>query len=149
MTKHVDPVLKRVWLPLLREALAQQGHVRWRLRGDSMAPTLPTDCEIEIAPLPPSVRPGSLVVFGMGDALVAHRLVRRTTTAWILQGDGRRAPDLPLDPGQALGVVTAAYQTGSALLAHGLLSPPDPVLGGPLLRVEAAAVAVAECLPLN
>jgi hypothetical protein len=74
-----------------------------------MAPTLPPDCEIEVAPVPPRVRLGDLLVFAAGDALVAHRLVRRAGAQWITQGDGRLGPDPPLDPRQALGVVVAAY----------------------------------------
>ncbi len=111
---------KQAWLPLLREALAREGRFRWRLRGDSMAPTLPPDCEIEIAPLPPAVRLGELVVFAAGDMLVAHRLVRRVRGRWITQGDGQRTPDPPLDQAQALGIVTAAYQGSRRCWPHPL-----------------------------
>ncbi|MCX6032429.1 MAG: S24/S26 family peptidase [Chloroflexi bacterium] len=100
------------WLPLLRDALAHEGRFRWRLRGTSMTPTLPPDCEVEIAPLPPAVPLGSLVVFADGDALVVHRLVRRAAGRWITQGDGRLAPDRSLAPNQVLGVVVAADSDG-------------------------------------
>lgn len=100
------------WLPLLREALAHEGRFRFPLRGASMRPTLPVACEIEIAPQPSCVPLGSLVVFANGDALVAHRLVRRKGDVWITQGDGRLAPDRPLAQAQVLGVVTAAHRDG-------------------------------------
>jgi hypothetical protein len=104
------------WAPLLREALAREGRLRLLLRGTSMLPTLPVECEIEVAPLPERPRErlhlGSLVVFPAGDILVAHRLVRRAGGQWVIQGDGRRAPDPPVEPGQVLGVVTAAYEGG-------------------------------------
>ena len=114
------PLTAAAWAPLLREALAREGRFRWPLRGTSMLPTLPVECEIEVAPLPVPLpeRPrerlhlGSLVVFAAGDILVAHRLVRRAGGQWVMQGDGRRAPDLPVEPEQVLGVVTAAYQGG-------------------------------------
>lgn len=99
-------------LALLQETLAGEGCFRWRLRGSSMMPTLPLDCQIEIAPLPARVRLGEVLVFAAGDALIAHRLVRRSRGRWITQGDGRRAPDPPLRPEQALGVVRSACVDG-------------------------------------
>ncbi len=98
------------WLPLLREALAQEGRFLWPLRGISMAPTLPPGCQIEIVPLPSRVHLGDLVVFVAGDTLVAQRLVHRSGGYWITQGDGQVLPDRPLDPDQVVGVVTAAYR---------------------------------------
>ena len=74
-----------------------------------MRPTLPPDCEIDVTPLPPDPPLGSLIVFANGDALVAHRLVRRVGGKWIAQGDNRRNPDRALDPAQVLGLVQAAY----------------------------------------
>jgi len=98
--------------PLLRQALAAEGRFRWRLRGRSMAPTLPAACEIEVIPLPAPTPLGALVVFAAGDALIAHRLVRRAGGRWITQGDGCLTPDAPLAPEQILGVVAAAYRDG-------------------------------------
>lgn len=104
--------LASTWLPLLRESLARRGRLRWPLRGNSMAPTLPPECEIEIVPLLPRVRLGDLIVFVADDTLVAHRLVHRSRGCWITQGDGRAIPDRPVDPSQVLGVVAAAYLDG-------------------------------------
>ncbi len=98
------------WLPLLKEALAKEGRFRWPLRGTSMLPTLPAECEIELVPLLPPVRLGELIVFVVDDTLIAHRLVRRTGKHWIAQGDHRLAPDRPVLPDQVLGRVLAAYQ---------------------------------------
>lgn len=97
------------WLPLLRDALARDGSFQFTLRGASMRPTLPRECTIHVRPLPEQLRPGLLVVFAVADALIAHRLVRRTTDGWIAQGDGRLGPDRPLRHAQMLGVVAAAY----------------------------------------
>ncbi len=105
----VLPELISVWLPLLREALERDGQFRVPLRGNSMRPTLPDACDIVIVPLPPRPRLGSLLVFAQRDALVAHRLVRRTRGRWIAQGDGRLVPDPALQPEQVLGLVSAAY----------------------------------------
>ncbi len=103
------PRLVAAWLPLLRELLARDGSCRWPLRGDSMRPTLPTECEIDVVSLPPRVALGALVVFASGDALVAHRLVRRTPELWVTQGDNRRSPDGVLRPTETLGLVRAAF----------------------------------------
>jgi hypothetical protein len=100
------------WAPLLREALAREGRFRLLLRGTSMLPTLPVECEIEVAPLPQRAQIGSLVVFAAGDTLIAHRLVRCAGGPWVTQGDGRRVPDPPVEPGHLLGVVMAAYKSG-------------------------------------
>lgn len=98
------------WLPLLHEALAQQGRFRWRVHGNSMLPTLPPDCEVEIVPLRGPAPLGSLIVFASGSSLVVHRLVYRTQGFWVAQGDARWRPDPWLRPEQALGLVVAAYQ---------------------------------------
>ncbi|MGC8781802.1 MAG: S24/S26 family peptidase [Anaerolineae bacterium] len=98
---------------LVRATLKARGRLRWPLRGTSMAPTLPADCEVEVAPLIGRPRLGALVVFCAEDVLVAHRLVQRRAGRWITQGDGSPAPDPPLAPEQVLGVVTAAYRDGA------------------------------------
>jgi hypothetical protein len=109
-------LMASAWAPLLREALAREGRFRWPLRGTSMLPTLPVECEIEVTPLPERPRErlhlGSLVVIAVGDTLIAHRLVRRAGGQWVTQGDGRRAPDPSVELGQVFGVVTEAYEGG-------------------------------------
>ena len=100
------------WLPVLRDALAQDGRCRLPLRGDSMTPTLPPACEIEIVPLTDAPAPGALLVFALGGGLVAHRLARRAGDRFICQGGNRRAPDPPLARGQVLGEVVGAWVDG-------------------------------------
>jgi len=121
---HADspglPELASVWLPLLREALERDRQFRFPLRGSSMRPTLPERCEVVIVPLPPHPRLGHLIVFAQRDALVAHRLVRRTPRGWIAQGDGRWGADPVLQPEQVLGLVSAAY-AGDRRIWPGLL----------------------------
>jgi hypothetical protein len=102
-----------VLLALLHEALSREGRFLWPLYGPSMQPTFPVDCAIEIVPLP-SAGPGlgDVLVFLNGDTLIAHRLVGRSGTHWITQGDGRLAPDPPLRAEQVLGRVAAASHAG-------------------------------------
>lgn len=102
-------VLASTWLPLLHDALVEQGRLRLPLRGNSMLPTLPSACEIEVVPLSGEPALGELIVFVSGDVLVAHRLVRRRRGMFIAQGDHRLGPDRPLAADQILGRVAAAY----------------------------------------
>ncbi len=115
MSDRIDPSSEalpnlHLWLPLLRESLAQQGRFRWQLRGGSMLPTLPPGCEIEIAPPPATIAPGALLVFAGNTSLVVHRLVHRAPPFLITQGDNRLEPDPRLGASQVLGIVVAAYQ---------------------------------------
>jgi hypothetical protein len=107
-----EPLRAEAWAPLLRETLAREGRLRWPLSGGSMMPTLPPECLVDVVPPPADLHRGALVVFALGDQLVAHRLVRSTATGWIAQGDGRRGPDRPLSPQQIIGAVEAAYANG-------------------------------------
>jgi hypothetical protein len=115
-----------MWLPLLQEMLAREGHFRWPLRGSSMQPTLPAACNIEIVPLRNPVRLGDIIVFSRQNALIAHRLVARKRSAWTTQGDGCLTPDAPLDPGLALGAVTAAYVANQRCWPGRLARPLGP-----------------------
>jgi Peptidase S24-like len=109
-----DPqiITAATWLPLLRETLEREGHFRFPLQGNSMRPTLPSSCEIEIQPLQDTPRLGDLLVFVVGDTLVAHRFVRRRGNTWIAQGDNRLSPDRALRQEQVLGRVVFAYSGG-------------------------------------
>lgn len=104
-----------IWLPLLRETLAQEGALRWPIRGHSMVPTLRPGSEVEIVPPPTTIPLGALVVFvgADQDTLVVHRLVRRRGAQWITQGDGRWLPDPAIAPQQVVGVVRQAWQEGA------------------------------------
>ncbi len=111
-----------VWLPLLQDALARRGSFTLPLRGSSMRPTLPAECDIDIVPLEGEPVQGQLIVFALGDVLVAHRLVRRAGVWWIAQGDNRRGPERALKIEQMLGRVVAA-RVGDRLVWPGRLEP--------------------------
>ena len=100
------------YLPLLRDVMARDGRYWLPLAGNSMLPTLPSACDIEVVPAD-APRLGDLLVFALGDALVAHRLVRRKGDRLICQGDNRRAADPPLRREQVLGRVAAAWVDGA------------------------------------
>ena len=123
----------------MREALEREGVFRFPLRGASMRPTLPVECDIEIVPLPAQTPLGALIVFVIDDTLIAHRLVRRSGGRWIAQGDGRLGPDRPLAPSQILGMVVGGASGRTSLLADGSFPRVDGVLGGPVLGAAAGA----------
>lgn len=98
-------------VPLLRETLAREGRLDWRVEGQSMTPTLPPDSLIEIRALDETPHLGDIVVYASDSALVVHRLVARRGTALIFQGDHRRLPDSTVTKAQLIGrVVTATYR---------------------------------------
>lgn len=118
---RTEPPPVSILLPLLRDALAREGRIQFPLRGDSMLPTLPLECEIEVVPLPDELRVGDLVVFALQETLVAHRLVRGGVQP-VAHGDNRRVADPPLLPEQVLGRVARAFVDGEQVWP-GLLEP--------------------------
>lgn len=107
-----DALASTGWLPLLQESLTRAGAFHWQLSGQSMEPTLPDGCQIEIVPASGRLSLGSLVVFAAGSSLVAHRLVYRSGRYLVAQGDARREPDRWLAPQQIVGRVVAARCDG-------------------------------------
>jgi hypothetical protein len=107
---HTTPPLHK-WVPLLRETLQREGRLLWQVQGQSMLPTLPPDCTIEIHDVASGVQLGDVLVFVDKAALVVHRLVARRGERLILQGDNRKVPDAPIHLDQIIGkVVKATYQ---------------------------------------
>ena len=104
------PLLYQV-CPLRRETLHREGRFFWQVEGQSMLPTLPANCTIEIHALDSGVKLGDLLVFAQPHAIVVHRLVERRGDRLILQGDNRTVPDAPITTQQVIGrVVSATYQ---------------------------------------
>lgn len=95
-------------LALLRETLAHEKQLLWRLEGHSMMPTLRPDSVIMVRPLTTGVRLGTIVLFEQNGAVVAHRVVQRRAGGYVTQGDNRQGPDRWVGPEQVLGVVVQA-----------------------------------------
>lgn len=80
-------------------ALAAFGRLELRLGGTSMLPALRPGDVVEFRTLDSSgAKPGEIVLFRRGSALVAHRVVALTDQGLLTQGDSLDAPD-PLVPG--------------------------------------------------
>ncbi len=137
------------WLPLLSESLAREGRFRWQLRGGSMRPTLPPDCQIEIAPPPQVIPLGALIVFASGSALVAHRLVYRADPFLVAQGDHRREPDSLAAPQPGAGRGRGGLSGWAPLLAWRPGACVALVVDRPGRRPVAAAPAQETCQPMT
>ena len=92
----------------LRETLAHEKQLWWRLEGQSMMPTLRPESVILVHPIVGAVRLGTIVLFEQGGAVVAHRIMQRRGGGYVAQGDNRQVPDGWVAPEQIIGVVVQA-----------------------------------------
>jgi hypothetical protein len=90
-------------IALAAESLRRSGHLRLRVRGQSMLPTLWPDDIVEIASCSvDDVRSGEIVLAVREDRFFLHRFLRRTqTNGFLLRADSMRGPD-PQFPNDAL-----------------------------------------------
>jgi signal peptidase I len=113
-----DRALGEALAGLLREGLHERGRLCLRLQGDSMWPTLPPGCLVEIERVSPEdVRVGDTVIWPRDGDLVAHRVVHRTHggdgVLLVTKGDNASAPDQVLRPWMVIGrVVGTCGQDG-------------------------------------
>ena len=122
--QHFATVLPwHAYVEALQEALEKTGGLTWPLRGESMTPTLPSGCLIEVRPLNGPLRSGDIVVFPQETGLVAHRLVRRRGDVWITQGDARAWPDAPIPERLLVGRVAAAWADSRLIWCEEQQSP--------------------------
>ena len=87
---------------LVADALRGCGHLRLRVHGESMLPTLWPGAVVEIEGCSPAdVRPGEIVLALRENGLVLHRLVSPwTSNGFVLRGDS--VPGSDLFPAEAL-----------------------------------------------
>ena len=108
------------------------------VRGSSMGRTLPPGTRIRITcAADAAYRPGAVVAFLAGDALIGHRVVarsrdRRRRDVLVTRGDAVMLCDPPIDPALVLGEVTARQEPA------GWTALPAPVRRGPIARAVAA-----------
>ncbi|MCB9127970.1 MAG: S24/S26 family peptidase [Ardenticatenales bacterium] len=105
----------RRWITLFHDQMARHGHMRWTVQGDSMVPTLPAGAEIDVVPLQGAPPWGALLLFAKGRGAVVHRYVGRRGDSYFTQADGHMRPDGPLEAGQIIGLVRAAWWNGEAI----------------------------------
>lgn len=83
-------------------------------RGTSMRPLVGADTWLYVEFGASGVAVGDIIVFPLGDIIVAHRVVSQRTQQGqrqlIAKGDAEPYPDPPLQPADVLGVVRALRQ---------------------------------------
>jgi hypothetical protein len=105
----------RELMPILRAALARGQRVRMTVSGRSMWPFIRDGDVVEIAPPPPGLTLGAVVLAQLPDERYSlHRLVARSGAAWVLRGDNNGAPDGVAPRERVMGVVMAVERNGRA-----------------------------------
>jgi hypothetical protein len=83
------------------------------ISGSSMGSALPARCRIHIRPLPiEEYRPGQVVAFISGNAILAHRIIFRSRQGALTRGDNRSWCDLPVPWRAILGLVAESQLDG-------------------------------------
>lgn len=112
-----DPIRTRALaLDLLRDHLAHDGQLRFRVVGECMAPLIEIDDEVELQAVQPTdLRVGDILLFDENSHFYTHRLLARPILArnnWFLQTRGDRSPlrDHPWSANQLIGRVITVYK---------------------------------------
>lgn len=114
---------KQRWQRLARRAAFEdycrkRASVWYAPRGVSMRPLVRADTTVLVEFGAASAELGEIIVFPLGDILVAHRLVARRwqhgVEMLIAKGDAEAYFDAPVQPGDLLGVVRALRRSGTA-----------------------------------
>jgi hypothetical protein len=101
------------------EDYRRQGACVWiGPRGTSMRPLIGAETKLLVEFGPAAGEIGDIIVFPLGDILVAHRLVarrqRQGVEVLLAKGDAEPYFDSPVQPGALLGVVRALRRRGAA-----------------------------------
>ena len=101
---------------LAAQAMRSFGELRLRVTGSSMLPAVrPHDvllarhCRIE------ETGPGDIVLYMRQRRLFAHRVVARSVTQLITQGDGMAEADVPVTAHEFLGKITQVMRRGNPI----------------------------------
>jgi signal peptidase len=98
---------------LAAEALDSSGQLRLRATGTSMLPALrPGDMLQFHSYRIESAAVGDIVLFRRADSLVIHRVIARSDTGLVTQGDALAAPDPPVSNADVLGTLVSVTRRG-------------------------------------
>ena len=124
---------------LAAEAVRSFGELRLRVTGSSMLPSIRPDdlllirhCRVGQA------KPGDIVLYIRHRRLFAHRVVSRSGTGLVTQGDGIAAPDPAVTADELLGKVVRITRRGKTIGHESKLTWPARMAAA-LFRRSAAA----------
>lgn len=90
------------------DVLLREGTAWVREAGESMAPLVRAGDLLRLVPVDPGrVRAGDLIAFRQGEALVVHRVLRRTRARVLTKGDALARADAPVAAPDVLARVVA------------------------------------------
>ena len=112
-----DPAhVRAVAVDLLREHLAQDGHLRFDVIGACMSPLIDVGDQVELQAVSVArLHVGDILLFDDSGEFYTHRLLARPdyhNGTWFLQTRGDRSPwrDRPWEANQLVGQVVAVYK---------------------------------------
>jgi hypothetical protein len=108
-------------LSVVCEVLALAGTVDVRAAGMSMWPTIRDGSLVTLAPLPPSLRSGQIVLLNWNGYPVLHRIVATAADVVYTVGDGCVEPDPPTPRSHVLALATAVRDTRGVTTLTGSL----------------------------
>lgn len=143
-----DAHVRSVAVDLLREHLAQEGHLRFDVIGACMSPLIDIGDQVELqATSVTRLQVGDILLFDDSGQFYTHRLLaqpHQVAETWYLQTRGDRSPwrDRPWEAGQLVGQVVAVYKPNGRRidLAHGYWPYLNKTMGT-VSRWEAALLA--------
>lgn len=129
--------VRAVAIDLLREHLAQAGHLRFDVIGACMSPLIEIGDQVELHAVSVArLHVGDILLFDDSGQFYTHRLLappRHQANQWLLQTRGDRSPwrDRPWEASQLVGQVVAVYKPDGRRidLMHGYWPALNRVLG--------------------
>lgn len=108
--------VRAVAVDLLREHLAEEGHLRFDVIGACMSPLIDVGDQVELQAVSvPQLHVGDILLFDDSGQFYTHRLLappHHLADTWYLQTRGDRSPwrDRPWEAGQLVGQVVVVYK---------------------------------------
>ena len=114
--------------------MAREGGAWVEAASHSMSPLIQPGDRLRVSALGPTgARPGTIVAYRRGEALIVHRLLAVTPAGLVTKGDALTDHDVPVAAGEIVGRVTAIRSPSGRLLD--LERAPWPRIGRALAHV--------------
>src|SRR5436190_18368949 len=97
--------------------MAREGGAWVEAASHSMTPLIQPGDRLRLSALDPdAARPGTIVAYRRGEALVVHRLLAVTAAGFVTKGDALTDREVPVAAGEIVGRVAAICSPGGRLL---------------------------------